>query len=82
LVAKENQAMHDEPKTCKDWKGKTVIVTREMKNQGGAVFFPGERLVVRHKLRDGTFELVRPEAGIIGDLAGSIMFDPEQRKYT
>lgn len=55
--------MDTTPKTCREWKGKIVIVTSEMRNRGGCVFHAGERLIVRRKRRDGTFELYRPEEG-------------------
>jgi hypothetical protein len=69
------------PKTCKDWKGKRVVLTRDLKTRGGSVFHAGETLIVRSAKKDGTFELYRPAATVIGDLGQCFEIDEAQRAF-
>lgn len=70
-----------EPNTCKEWRGKRVILTRELRTPGGDIFHPRETLVVRRAWRDGTFEPYRPTAALRGDLRYSFILDVGQRPF-
>lgn len=70
-----------EPKTCKEWKGQTVILTQSIQTNGGALFFKGERLIVKRKSKDGTFELTRPAASIVTIKDGCFVIDPKKTQF-
>lgn len=54
------------PRTNAQWKGQIVVVTATLASNGGDVFHPGERLIVKRRFRNGTFALERPKANISG----------------
>lgn len=70
------------PKTCKEWRGKRVILTRDLETNGGAIFHAGETLIVRRAKKDGTFELYRPAAAVSGDIGHAFVMDDTQRLFS